>query len=76
MCSRFFSSDLAFGLSGTVCLAEEQTAIESENDQASYSIGYQMGQNFRQQGVSFNLPILFRGIEDAVTESNPLISIN
>ncbi|MGD8588689.1 MAG: FKBP-type peptidyl-prolyl cis-trans isomerase [Chromatiales bacterium] len=74
MKSRAVVSILALGLSTHVCFAEEQTVIESDNDKVSYSVGYQMGQNFQHQGVSFNLPILFRGIEDAVTESNPLMT--
>jgi FKBP-type peptidyl-prolyl cis-trans isomerase len=65
------ASILALGLSTQVCLAQEQTPIETDKDKISYSVGYQMGENFNHQGVSFNLPILFKGIEDAVAENNP-----
>jgi FKBP-type peptidyl-prolyl cis-trans isomerase len=65
---------LALGLSSLTCFAEEQTVIESEKDKVSYSVGYQMGTNFKHQGASFNLPVLFKGIEDAVTENNPLMT--
>jgi FKBP-type peptidyl-prolyl cis-trans isomerase len=64
-------SILALGLSAQVCLAEEQKVIETDNDKVSYSVGYQMGENFNRQGVTFNLQVLFKGIEDAVAQSNP-----
>ena len=64
-------SFLVLGLSTQICLAEGQTPFETDKDKISYSIGYQMGETFNHQGVSFNLPILFKGIEDAVAETNP-----
>jgi FKBP-type peptidyl-prolyl cis-trans isomerase len=74
MKSRVVLSILAFGLSTQICIAEEQSVIENDNDRVSYSVGYQMGENFNHQGVSFNLPILFKGIEDAVKDNNPLMT--
>jgi FKBP-type peptidyl-prolyl cis-trans isomerase FklB len=75
MNKRVVASFLAAGLLSNVCLAEDQTTLATENDKISYSIGYQLGENFKQQGASFNMPVLYKGIEDALAESNPLLSL-
>jgi len=72
---RVVASILAFGLSTQVCVAEDPPVIETEQDKMSYSAGYQLGENFYYQGVTFNLPLMFKGIEDAVSQSDqPLMS--
>ena len=74
MKTRVVVSILALGLSSQICFADEQALIQTERDKYSYSAGYQLGENFNYQGVAFNLQILFKGIEDAVAQTNPLMT--
>jgi FKBP-type peptidyl-prolyl cis-trans isomerase FklB len=48
-----------------LCLAGESVEIKDQNDKANYSIGYQIGGDFRKQGVEISPEILVRGIKDA-----------
>lgn len=48
-----------------LCLAGESVEIKDQNDKANYSIGYQIGGDFRKQGVEIAPEILVRGIKDA-----------
>ena len=71
---RVVTSCLVLGLLTHLCLAEEQAALESELDKISYSVGFQMGEGFKRQGVPLNMPILYKGIEDALADADPLLS--
>jgi FKBP-type peptidyl-prolyl cis-trans isomerase FklB len=53
--------------------AEEKTAISDENDRINYSLGYQIGGDLKRQQVKVNGEILLRGIEDAMTNADPLL---
>jgi FKBP-type peptidyl-prolyl cis-trans isomerase len=59
-------------ITGIACLASlavaqnKQAALKTQKDQVSYSIGVNIGQNFRIQGVEIDLNILTRGIKDAL----------
>ena len=74
MKSRVVVSFLSLGLAAQIGLASEQTLIQSDREKISYSVGYQWAENFKRQAVSFDLPTLFKGIEDAVKENNPMMS--
>ena len=58
----------------SVCLAGEKTEISTENDRVSYSIGHQIGGDFKRQGVQLNPDLLVRGIQDAMKGSKPLMT--
>jgi FKBP-type peptidyl-prolyl cis-trans isomerase FklB len=45
--------------------AAEPIQLKEENEKANYSIGYQIGGDFRRQGVEIQPEILIRGIRDA-----------
>jgi FKBP-type peptidyl-prolyl cis-trans isomerase FklB len=72
---RLISACLACGiLQSTVLLAEEPSLPSTENDKISYSVGYQLGENFKQQGQSFNTEFLFKGIEDSLNKTTPMLT--
>jgi FKBP-type peptidyl-prolyl cis-trans isomerase FklB len=48
-----------------LCSASEPVELKDQNDKANYSIGYQIGGDFRKQGVEIAPEILIRGIKDA-----------
>ena len=56
------------------CIASEEVEIKDENDKVSYSVGYQVGGDFRKQGVDLNPEALLNGIQDALSEKPPLMT--
>ncbi len=48
--------------------------IKSEEDKINYSIGYQIGGDFKKQGIKLNSEAVVKGIEDATTDDQPLLS--
>ena len=51
-----------------ICVADDKTQLD-EADRISYSLGYQMGKDYKQQGVELRSEALARGIEDAMSGS-------
>jgi len=68
-----FASVLAVFFSG-VCLAGETPELKSENDRVSYSVGYQIGGDFKRQGVELNTESLVKGVQDARSGAEPLMT--
>lgn len=56
------------------CNAVEEPKLEDENDRVNYSLGYQVGGDFKRQGVEVRPELVARGIEDALSEADPLMS--
>lgn len=56
-------------------LAGEKINKQDEKDKVSYSIGYQVGGDFRQQGIDILPEMLVRGIQDAMAEAEPLMTV-
>lgn len=54
--------------------AGEKQAIKAEKDKVSYSLGYQIGGDFKQQRMDIDTDALLKGIEDALAEMEPQIS--
>jgi FKBP-type peptidyl-prolyl cis-trans isomerase FklB len=54
--------------------AEEIRKLESEVDRISYSIGQQIGRDFKRQGVDLDPEALLRGFRDANTGDGPVLS--
>lgn len=44
------------------------------SDQVAYAMGLNLGRNLKGQGVDIDLAYLFRGIEDALREAEPMLS--
>jgi len=61
-------------LMSNLCLAEELPDLGNEKTRANYSVGYQIGDDFKRQGVEINPEALLRGIEDAISGKTPLMS--
>jgi FKBP-type peptidyl-prolyl cis-trans isomerase len=54
-----------------VCSAQEKPELKEQKDKESYSLGYQFGQNLKQQGVDLNLQVYTSGIQDALGGKEP-----
>ena len=64
---------LAIFLSG-VCHAGEKPEPKDENDRIGYSIGYQIGGDFKRQGVEIRPELIVKGIQDALAGAEPLMA--
>lgn len=54
--------------------AAESLELKDENDKVNYSIGYQIGGDFVQQGISLNPEAIVKGINDAISTDKPLMT--
>jgi FKBP-type peptidyl-prolyl cis-trans isomerase FklB len=61
-------------LIGALCIAEELPDIGNEKAKVNYSVGYQIGKDFKHQGVKINPEALVKGIQDALSGKSPLMS--
>ena len=57
-----------------VAVAGDQPAVTGENDRISYSVGYQVGGDFKRQRVELNPELFVKGIRDAMSGGEPLLS--
>jgi FKBP-type peptidyl-prolyl cis-trans isomerase FklB len=57
-----------------VCTAGDKAVIQDEKDRVNYSVGYQIGWDFKRQKVEINPEALVRGIQDALAETKPLMT--
>lgn len=56
------------------CVADEASVkFDNENDKINYSVGYQIGGDFKRQGVTMSTEALARGIADALGGNTPMI---
>ncbi len=55
-------------------IAGDETTIKTENDKISYSIGFQIGGDFKRQGVELNPDTLIQGIQDALQGKSTLMT--
>lgn len=62
----FLTATLFTVLLVDVSFAGDQTELKSQNDKVNYSIGYQMGGDFKRQGIEINTELLVQGIQDAL----------
>src|SRR3989304_4082516 len=68
-----FGAVLAVCCSG-VCFAGEKPELKNEKDRIGYSVGYQIGRDFKRQGIDIKPEPLVRGIEDAESGKEPLLT--
>jgi FKBP-type peptidyl-prolyl cis-trans isomerase FklB len=57
-----------------VSLAAEKPDLKNEHDKISYSVGYQVGGDFRRQGVELDPDLLVKGMQDAMSGGKPLMT--
>jgi FKBP-type peptidyl-prolyl cis-trans isomerase FklB len=65
---------IAACLAGAPCLAEEIPDLKDGKSRVNYSVGYQIGDDFRRQRVEINPEALVKGIQDALSGQTPLMS--
>jgi len=53
--------------------ADEALKLDSETARINYSLGYQIGGDFKRQGVEVDSAAVIKGIEDALSGAEPLI---
>jgi FKBP-type peptidyl-prolyl cis-trans isomerase FklB len=58
----------------TVLRAEETGKLEDATARTSYSLGYQMGQDLKRQGMSLDRPAVIRGLKDGQAGAEALLS--
>ena len=58
----------AAGLLGLQVVAEETVELKTQNDKVSYSIGADIGKNFKRQGMDVNLDLLVKGLKDGMAD--------
>ena len=65
---------LAVCFTGAPCLAEDITDLKDEKSRINYSVGYQIGNDFKWQGVEINPEVLVKGIQDALSGEKALMT--
>jgi len=53
--------------------AEEPLSLDSENARINYSLGHQIGADFKRQGIELSAPVMMKGIEDALSGAEPMM---
>lgn len=56
------------------CSSTGQTALRNDAAKTSYSVGYQVGSDFKAQNVEFYPEALVQGAQDALTGTNPQLT--
>jgi len=56
-------------------LAAEPAQLEDESARLNYSLGYQIGGDFKRQGIRLDGPAIVKGIEDALADAEPLLPV-
>jgi len=65
---------IAACLAGAPCLAEEIPDLKDGKSRVNYSVGYQIGDDFKRQEVEINPEILVKGIQDALSGEQALMT--
>lgn len=56
------------------CFAGEKLNLASDQEKISYSIGYQVGGDLKQQAIELRPSMLVKGIQDAQSGSEPQLT--
>jgi FKBP-type peptidyl-prolyl cis-trans isomerase len=64
----------SLALLSTVCAAGGKLELKTDNDKINYSLGYQIGGDFKRQEVELNPQAVVQGIEDALAGTEPLMT--
>jgi len=54
--------------------AQDAPRLDTENARINYSLGYQIGGDFKRQNVELNTDAVVKGMQDALSGSEPLLS--
>jgi FKBP-type peptidyl-prolyl cis-trans isomerase FklB len=66
---------LAIAMLAAGCAGNDETLPGEPGSRISYSIGYQIGGDFRRQDVDIDPEIVLRGIEDAMAGGEPRMQV-
>ena len=69
-----FAIVIVLPLLATALWAGETGKINDATARTSYSLGYQMGQDLKRQGVAFDRRAVIQGLKDGTTGSESLLS--
>lgn len=69
-----FLPAVVLGILSAPLLADEELNLEDETVRINYSLGYQIGGDFKRQGVDMDADAVIQGIEDALTGARPKMS--
>ena len=64
---------IGFMLPAGIVYAEETLKFDDNNVRINYSLGYQIGGDFKRQGVEINAEAVVKGIEDALSGAQPMV---
>jgi len=56
-----------------VTLAADAPSLDSETARVNYSLGFQIGGDFKRQGIELDRDTMVKGIEDAISGAEPLM---
>lgn len=56
------------------CKTGEDPQLKDENDRVNYSLGHQIGGDFKSQGVEVRPEFVVKGIQDALSGAEPLMT--
>jgi FKBP-type peptidyl-prolyl cis-trans isomerase FklB len=59
--------------SASLSVMAEELKLEDETARINYSLGYQIGGDFKRQGLEMNPAAVTKGIEDALSDAEPLM---
>ena len=65
---------LTTALLAPLCLAAEPPVLDSDAAKINYSVGYQIGGDFKRQGVEIQPETVILGIQDALSGAKPLMT--
>jgi FKBP-type peptidyl-prolyl cis-trans isomerase FklB len=71
---KFLAVGIGLTLLSGHASAAEVTDLEDEKQKLSYSIGYQVGGDFRRQGLEIDPELVVKGVLDAQAGSEPLMT--
>lgn len=74
MYSRLVIAAVVIGLMGCQGAKDKKITLETQKQKVSYSIGIDIGNNFKQSEIDIDLEALAQGVKDAVSDSTPRLT--
>ncbi|MCI0691674.1 FKBP-type peptidyl-prolyl cis-trans isomerase [candidate division KSB1 bacterium] len=74
MYSRLAVASLVIGLLGCQGAKDKKITLETQTQKASYSIGIDIGKNFKHSNIEIDLEALMQGVKDAISDSTPKLT--
>ena len=74
MMKHYVFLPLALVFLSTSGCKRERLDLEGDNARINYSVGYQVGDDLRRQGVEIDPEIVARGVADAISGAQPAMT--